>query len=47
MYQHAESFSVPPIVLLLRLPIQGLLILWAYAYTRRAAGGGSAAESDD
>jgi len=33
MYQHAESFSAPPVVLLLRLPIQGLLILWAYAYT--------------
>jgi uncharacterized membrane protein len=35
MYQHAEAFSVPPILLLLRLPIQGLLILWAYAYAKR------------
>jgi uncharacterized membrane protein len=34
MYQHAELFPFPEIGLLLRLPIQGLLILWAYAYTR-------------
>ena len=38
MYQYAEAFSVEPIVLLLRLPIQGLLILWAYAYTKRPEG---------
>lgn len=35
MYQHAELFQVPPITLLVRLPMQGLLILWAYAYTGR------------
>jgi len=35
MYQHAAGFSVPPTVLLLRLPIQGVLILWAFAYARR------------
>ena len=35
MYQHAEAFSVAPTILLLRLPIQGLLILWAYSYTKR------------
>ena len=34
MYQHAEKFPVPEMVLLLRLPLQGLLILWAYAYTK-------------
>ena len=35
MFQHAERFAVPPALLLLRLPLQGLLILWAWAYTRR------------
>ncbi|WP_165070811.1 DoxX family protein [Paludisphaera rhizosphaerae] len=34
MYQHAERFGISPTLLLLRLPLQGLLILWAYAYTR-------------
>jgi uncharacterized membrane protein len=28
-------FPLPPIVHLLRLPMQGILIAWAYAYTRR------------
>ncbi len=35
MYQHPEIFPYPPNLLLLRLPLQGLLILWAYLYTRR------------
>jgi len=35
MYQHPDRFALPPNLLLLRLPLQGLLILWAYAYTRR------------
>jgi uncharacterized membrane protein len=35
MYQHAESFNVSPTLLLLRLPLQALLILWAWSYTRR------------
>ena len=35
MYQHPEGFGLPPTLLLLRLPLQGVLILWAYAYTRR------------
>ena len=35
MYQHPEAFGVPPTLLLLRLPFKGVLILWAYAYTRR------------
>jgi uncharacterized membrane protein len=35
MYQHPEKFGLSPTLLLLRLPLQGLLILWAFAYTRR------------
>lgn len=35
MFEHAERFSIAPTLLLLRLPMQGVLILWAYAYTRR------------
>ncbi|AGA31221.1 DoxX family protein [Singulisphaera acidiphila] len=34
IYQHQELFHLPPLVHLLRLPLQGLLILWAYAYTK-------------
>ena len=33
-YQHQELLPAPPLVHLLRLPLQGLLILWAYWYTR-------------
>ncbi len=35
MYQHAEDFPLSPTLLLLRLPLQGVLIHLAYAYTRR------------
>jgi uncharacterized membrane protein len=35
VYRHQELLRLPPIVHLLRLPLQGLLILWALAYTRR------------
>ncbi len=35
MFQHPEGFPLSPTLLLLRLPLQGVLILWAYAYTRR------------
>jgi uncharacterized membrane protein len=35
MFQHPERFSLPPTLLLLRLPLQVVLILWAYVYTRR------------
>jgi uncharacterized membrane protein len=35
MYQDAEKFGLSPTLLLLRLPLQFVLILWAYAYTRR------------
>jgi uncharacterized membrane protein len=34
MFQQSDQFPLPPILLLLRLPLQGLLILWAYLYTR-------------
>jgi uncharacterized membrane protein len=35
LYRHQELLPVPPPVHLLRLPLQGVLILWAYAYTKR------------
>src|SRR4051794_10399428 len=35
-HQHPEKFGLSPTLLLLRLPIQGLLIFWAWAYTRRS-----------
>ncbi len=34
LYQHQELLPAPPILHLLRLPLQGVLIAWAYAYTR-------------
>jgi uncharacterized membrane protein len=33
-YQHQELIPASPLVHLLRLPLQGLLILWAFWYTR-------------
>ncbi len=37
MWQHAERFpGIPPIVLLIRLPLQALLIAWVWRYTRWA-----------
>lgn len=35
MFQNAEKFNLSPTLLLLRLPLQAVLILWAFAYTRR------------
>jgi uncharacterized membrane protein len=35
VYQHQELFPLPSFVHLLRLPLQGALILWAFVYTRR------------
>ncbi len=36
MAMHPDLYpSVPPTLLLIRLPVQGLLIAWAYWYTRR------------
>jgi len=34
VYQHQEVIPASPLLHLLRLPLQGLLILWAYWYTR-------------
>jgi len=36
LYQHQEILSASPIIHLLRLPLQGLFILWAYWHTRPA-----------
>jgi uncharacterized membrane protein len=35
IYRHQELFPLPPLLHLLRLPFQGVLILWAFAYARR------------
>ena len=35
VYTHQELFPFPWFVHLPRLPLQGVLILWAFAYTRR------------
>jgi uncharacterized membrane protein len=35
IYRHQEIIPAPTIVHLLRLPLQAVLILWAYSYTRR------------
>jgi uncharacterized membrane protein len=37
LYQHQEILPAPPIVHLLRLPLQAVFILWAYWHTRRTA----------
>lgn len=34
IYRHQELCRFPPIVHLLRLPMQAVLILWAYRYTK-------------
>ena len=34
VFQHQEILPAPPIVHLLRLPLQGVFILWAYWHTR-------------
>lgn len=36
VYQHQELITAPPLVHLLRLPLQGVFILWAYWHTRTA-----------
>ncbi len=35
VYRHPELFPLPQFVHLLRLPLQGVLIYWAYRFTRR------------
>jgi len=37
-YQHQELIPAPPLLHLLRLPLQGVLILWAYWHTRPEGG---------
>ena len=34
LYQHQELLPLPPMVHLLRLPLQGVFLLWAYWHTR-------------
>ncbi len=34
VFQHQELLPAPPLVHLLRLPLQGVFIVWAYWYTR-------------
>ena len=36
LYQHQEILPASPIIHFLRLPLQGLFILWAYWHTRPA-----------
>jgi uncharacterized membrane protein len=38
VYQHPDVISISPIVGLLRLPLQGVFILWAYWHTKRDDG---------
>ncbi len=46
LYQHQEIFpKVPPFLHLARLPLQGVLIFWAYLYTK-APRTGSAKKSE-
>jgi uncharacterized membrane protein len=33
LYQHQELLPAPPLVHLLRLPLQAVFILWAYSFT--------------
>jgi uncharacterized membrane protein len=35
VYQHQDVLPAPPTLHLLRLPLQGVFILWAYWHTRR------------
>jgi uncharacterized membrane protein len=39
LFRHQELLPFSPLVHWLRLPLQGVLILWAHAYTRGAARG--------
>ena len=34
VFQHQQMFPLHPALHLLRLPLQGVLILWAYVYTK-------------
>jgi uncharacterized membrane protein len=35
IYQHQDVLPTPPIIHLMRLPLQGVFILWGYWHTRR------------
>lgn len=39
VYQHQDVLPAPPILHLLRLPLQGVFILWAFWHTRPSEGG--------
>ena len=34
LYQHQDLLPAPPLLHLLRLPLQGVLVIWAYWHTR-------------
>jgi uncharacterized membrane protein len=36
VYQHQDVLPAPPIIHFLRLPLQGVFILWSYWHTRRS-----------
>ena len=40
VFQNQDVLPAPPIIYLLRLPLQGVFILWAYWHTRRGDGSG-------
>jgi uncharacterized membrane protein len=40
VFQNQDVLPAPPLIHLLRLPMQGLFILWAYWHTRRVDGAG-------
>jgi uncharacterized membrane protein len=35
LYQHTEILPAPPLLHLVRLPLQGLMIWWAWIYTKQ------------
>ena len=39
VFQHQDVLPAPPIIHLLRLPLQGVFILWAFWHTRREGAG--------
>jgi uncharacterized membrane protein len=41
VYQHQELLPAAPIIHFLRLPLQGVFILWAYWHTKRGEGTGN------
>jgi uncharacterized membrane protein len=37
LFQHQEILPAPPIIHVLRLPLQGLFMVWAFLHTRRGS----------